>query len=456
MTGTATTGGFGIHLASAAAQIQSSGNAAITLISDSMALNTSTSFVNAGTGPVTLRQSTGGVAINLGGTTDPFAGPLSFDDAEIDKVTAGTLNIGNFATGGISFSGAVPIDVTDGPVIPVLNLTTVGTGIASNPAVGVLDVVAQGLTLTSQTTTSIDMDATTLVSGSNGEQTLSEANTVTLGNGGISATVASPVTLVSGRFNTVAATGGILASTVQVQSGATIGGTGNSNTGSGNTIQSGAFVSPGTSPGILTLNTLTFNAGSTLDIEIGGTTPGNLSTDHDQLNIFSTVNLGGAALTLTQFNGFVPTAGQQFVIVNNDNADAITGTFAGLAEGAVIVPFLVPGMQATISYVGGTGNDVVLTAAAIPSGTLQFSSANYTVSEAGASATITVTRTGGTSGTVGATYQTVAGGTATGGAACGGAVDYINTSGTVSFGNGVSTSQTFSITICPDAALEPD
>ena len=87
-------------------------------------------------------------------------------------------------------------------------------------------------------------------------------------------------------------------------------------------------------------------------------------------------------------------------------------------------------------------------------GSLQFSSATYSVGEAGPTATITVTRTGGSSGIVGASYATVAGGTATGGGVCGGAVDYVDTSGTVSFGDGVTTPQTFTISICDDATIE--
>ena len=88
-------------------------------------------------------------------------------------------------------------------------------------------------------------------------------------------------------------------------------------------------------------------------------------------------------------------------------------------------------------------------------GTLQFSSATYTVGEAGPMATITVTRTGGSDGSVMASYAT-SNGTATGGASCGGAVDYVNTSGTVTFGNGVTTPQTFSVPICDDTAVEGD
>lgn len=116
-------------------------------------------------------------------------------------------------------------------------------------------------------------------------------------------------------------------------------------------------------------------------------------------------------------------------------------TLSGATGGATI------GAQAS-AVVTITDDEV-----AVP-GTLQFSSATYTVGEAGPTVTITVTRTGGSDGIVTADYATVAGGTATGGAACGGAVDYVNTSGTVTFGNGVTTPQTFNIPICDDATVE--
>ena len=94
-----------------------------------------------------------------------------------------------------------------------------------------------------------------------------------------------------------------------------------------------------------------------------------------------------------------------------------------------------------------------LVVVAVP-GSLQFSAATYGVGEAGPTATITVTRTGGSDGIVGASYATVAGGTATGGGAVRRSVDYVNTSGTVTFGDGVTTPQTFTIPICDDAAVE--
>jgi hypothetical protein len=86
-------------------------------------------------------------------------------------------------------------------------------------------------------------------------------------------------------------------------------------------------------------------------------------------------------------------------------------------------------------------------------GSLQFSSATYTVGESGGTATITVTRTGGTDGTVTVNYATVAGGTATGGASCTAGIDYINASGTLTFIGG-DNSETFNVTICNDAVSE--
>jgi Ig-like domain CHU_C associated/PKD-like domain/Secretion system C-terminal sorting domain len=86
-------------------------------------------------------------------------------------------------------------------------------------------------------------------------------------------------------------------------------------------------------------------------------------------------------------------------------------------------------------------------------GALQLSSATYSGNE-GTSVTITVNRTGGSSGTVGATY-TLTNGTAIGGAACGVGVDFTNPGPqTVSLGDGIS-SATFTIPLCTDAVADP-
>ena len=87
-------------------------------------------------------------------------------------------------------------------------------------------------------------------------------------------------------------------------------------------------------------------------------------------------------------------------------------------------------------------------------GSLQFSNATYSGGEAGSPFTVTVTRTGGSDGTVTVDYAT-SNGTATGGASCTGGIDYVTTSGTLTFLNG-ETSKTFDVTICNDTADEPD
>src|SRR5262249_11959754 len=121
----------------------------------------------------------------------------------------------------------------------------------------------------------------------------------------------------------------------------TLGGTGR--TGSV-TVASGGNVNPGLSPGILNTGSLATAGTGNLTFELNGTTVG---TQYDQLNVTGTVNLA-ATPTLTVLTGFTPPANTQFIIINNDGADPVVGTFASVPAGF------------TINYAGGDGNDVVL------------------------------------------------------------------------------------------------
>lgn len=80
-------------------------------------------------------------------------------------------------------------------------------------------------------------------------------------------------------------------------------------------------------------------------------------------------------------------------------------------------------------------------------GSLQLSSAAYSVNESSGNLVVTVTRVGGTSGTVGATL-TISPGSALAGS------DYVGTSSTVSFGAGDAASRIVSIPIVNDSAAE--
>jgi YD repeat-containing protein len=82
-----------------------------------------------------------------------------------------------------------------------------------------------------------------------------------------------------------------------------------------------------------------------------------------------------------------------------------------------------------------------------PPGSIQLSTTSFSVGEAGSSATITATRTGGSNGPVGVSYAT-SNGTATAGS------DYTSTSGTLSWTNGDSANKTFAIPITNDSAVE--
>jgi hypothetical protein len=79
---------------------------------------------------------------------------------------------------------------------------------------------------------------------------------------------------------------------------------------------------PGISPGILTIDgNYVQDAPATLEIEIGGLTPG---TQHDQVVVTLAATLGGT-LNVTLINGFVPSVGNSFTIMTYASH---TGDFA--------------------------------------------------------------------------------------------------------------------------------
>ncbi len=139
---------------------------------------------------------------------------------------------------------------------------------------------------------------------------------------------------------------------VIVNAGGTLGGTGTIN--GPVTVNAGGTLAPGLSPGII--NTGNLNLAGIFQVEIQGTT---LGTQYDNTNVTGTVTIAGATLNLA--GAYVPAVGNTFTIISNDGADPVTGTFSGFPEGA-LASF--NGVSLRVSYVGGTGNDVVLTAIA--------------------------------------------------------------------------------------------
>lgn len=119
------------------------------------------------------------------------------------------------------------------------------------------------------------------------------------------------------------------------------------------------LIAPGNSPGIYSSGNLTLDSGSGYQFELGGSAPG---TGYDQIDVTGTVTLTNPELIIQQWNGYQPTPNQTFIIINNDGIDAISGTFNGITEGAQFTKAF-NGVDSlfSVSYVGGDGNDVVLT-----------------------------------------------------------------------------------------------
>ena len=118
-------------------------------------------------------------------------------------------------------------------------------------------------------------------------------------------------------------------------------------------VQAGGTLAPGIGTGPLSTQTVTFVSGSTFSVVLTAS-PG---SGYGQLGVTGAVSLGGATLSVSR--GFLPDNGAAFTLISNDGTDAVVGTFAGLAEGAVLS---IGGRNFALTYAGGDGNDVVLTA----------------------------------------------------------------------------------------------
>lgn len=316
-----------------------------------LALNASETIGSlAGAGAVSLGASTlttsgnastsfSGTISGTGGLVKQGSGTLTLSGANlysgVTTVSGGTLSVtgdSNLGTGSVMLSAGTTLNVT--------SATTIDNAVAvsGNATINHVD----GLTLSGN------------ISGNGGVLGLSGT-----GNLYFTGTCSSEdfsVDVNGGSFWVNGSLGLAATKTVTVNSGA-IGGSG-SLTAAGldvrGTLTPGALTN---SAGKLTLSgNLTLNSGAVSWFDLNGTTAG---ANYDQLDVIGTVNLiAGTVLTATV--GYSAAAGDSFTVIQNDSNDAMVGTFSGLAEGAT---FQTLGNVYTvrISYVGGDGNDVVLT-----------------------------------------------------------------------------------------------
>nr|WP_240479125.1 Ig-like domain-containing protein [Pseudomonas chengduensis] len=292
-----------------------------------------------------------------------------------------TIDLSN----GVSFSEAVAIaaaDVTGSQTIvfasnlagQALNLNVV----ALNESLTFDMTRANGLTLTGGTITLAGGTTQVFNVGSGYSATISS---VIAGTGALTKAGAGELTLSNSNTNagTTTVSGGTLvvdgstSSATTVGTGATLAGIGT--LGGDVTVQNGGTLSPGSSgAGTLTVNgNLTLDFGSTLALDINGATAG---TGYDRVVVNGVVDVSGATLAVN--HGYAAGSGDSYTVIVNDAADAVVGTFSGISEGGKFNT-AGNGTELTTSYIGGTGNDLTLTAPIAPTITnVSSSTANGT------------------------------------------------------------------------------
>jgi len=305
----------------------------------------------ANSGTLTFNRSNdltyGGVISGTGAVSKSGGGTLTLTGASTytggTTISAGTLSLGS--GGAIGSSGTISFG--GGTLQYSASNTTDYSARFSNAASQQyrIDTNSQNVTLASNLTST------------GGSFTKIGAGTLTLtGNNSYDGgtTVSEGKLVVNGSIST---------STTIVSSGATLGGSG---TVGALTINAGGFVTPGNSPGILTVNGNYSQAGQ-YTAEIAGTTAG---SGYDQISVIGTVDISGGSL-VTAFSGSYAQNDLLFILLNDDT-DAINGTFAGYAQGATVASYGYMDWQ--ISYTADSvnntftgGNDIALMAIPEPS-----------------------------------------------------------------------------------------
>lgn len=281
-------------------------------------------------------------------------------------VNEGVLELGG--PGGYGTNGAVPGNLIIGDGVgganaDVVRLVTQSEAIADTANVTINSSGLLDLNGSTETVGSLSGSGNmTLGSGGmlvvGGHNTSTTFSGVISGDGTFTKQGAGTMTLTGDNTYTGATTlsGGTLLvngsqpqSAVTVSTGATLGGSGVV----GHISAVDGVVALGT--GILTSSNVLFYAySSSLVVELHGT---NAGSGYGQLNVRGDVSMGNG-VGLNVLLTFPSAVGNSFTIINNDGSDAVSGTFAGLPEGATLI---IGGAQFRISYAGGNGNDVVLT-----------------------------------------------------------------------------------------------
>lgn len=345
------------------------------------------------TGQVTITNV--GVGINLEEVnTSTIDGQVTISNVAGDGITLGdtvTLDIGENALVDISFVGFDGIfmtppdaqlningrvtleEIEDDGIELITGTVNIGsTGIVHISEVGdngIDDIIGSNagqIIITNVTDEALNTGSSTFTNESTGTIDLSNAgeDCIDIGetlvnNGTMIVNNCDNITIVDGTFTNNA--NAILRADGAISSNSAV-------------FAANSILEPGTSPGCLTFTLGEDFSGAILRFEIEGT---NICTEFDNIEVSGVSTLTDALLELS--GSYAPQLGDEFLIIQNDNTtDAIVGTFAGLSEGSTI---LFNNAELTISYIGGNGNDVVLTATTVYECISQIDFENETVAE---------------------------------------------------------------------------
>jgi autotransporter-associated beta strand protein len=304
----------------------STGVANIRLVSDSIEGNEAL-ILNGATGAATFGGGIAGAGSirKVGNSTQTLSGLLTYTG--ITSIAEGTLVVPN----GLGIPGA-PINLSGNAVLRTagtVNRAFTGSGGVLHPT-GTLIIgdatSTNGVnffgTIDGTSNTILFLDADRAVLG--GNINLSDGGRISSLNGITSTgavTVASTGSaVIDGNFTNNGAVNGPTAAGKNLTFVDDVDGTGSY---SGNVLFSDGF-SPGsgTAAASIALQNATFDSTSTLIVKLGGTSAG---MQYDQLNATGAASVGGT-LDVRLVNGFVPSQGQSFTILNA--AGKVSGNFA--------------------------------------------------------------------------------------------------------------------------------
>ena len=353
------------------------------------AIDATAIYLSRGAGAVGTIETPAGGTLRLGSATTPVGSlRIGWNDTTFAGAASGTLDL---SVNNPTFEAVISNDLSLGR-----QYTSTGVGTADGTLVLGSNSVLNVGTPTSRANLSLGVndsnnaasDATGVLNALDGTANLrlgelnigrssrgqSATGTFSMGdnvNVDVNAVNIGTGTNASGTVNL---TGGLMtANTINLDKGAFnfTGGRLAVNTFNGTLTDQGGTLAPGVAPGTTSIAGSTtvngdfnlFSAG-TLEIELMGTNPG---SEFDQLIVNGMVDLNadsGTGGILDLALDFAPSVGDSFTIVENDGTDLVSGTFHNLMEGATINEiFDSQVFNFVITYVGGSGNDIVLNVA---------------------------------------------------------------------------------------------